>query len=197
MNRVVYAGLYYILPLKANYMSVQWFFHVFMAFFIGFSILFNYFSCASTNPGSPETVSQPSKPRSIPTHPHASIARSEQDSAAAAGRSRSMLAWLPKRVTLGRSRKVSIPAALTMMSRREEAAGWTEVLLIGPPRCTSLTTAGLPCQSNPGMPACRSRGWDYNTDTPKAPRSHYDHVSKKLVLNMDHCESSRKHFSVL
>jgi hypothetical protein len=29
-------------------------------------------------------------------------------------------------------------------------------------------------------------GWDYNTDTPKAPRSHFDHVSKKLVLNMDH-----------
>ena len=31
------------------------------------------------------------------------------------------------------------------------------------------------------------RGWDYNTSTPKAPRSHYDHVSKKVVLNMDHC----------
>ena len=66
----------------------------------------------------------------------------------------------------------------------KEVAGWTAVLLIG------AASVELRCSvAHDRLLFHGRRGWDYNTDTPKAPRSHYDHVSKKLVLNMDHCES--------
>ena len=53
---MVYAGLYYVLPLKAAYMGFMWWVHTAMAFWLGFNILFNYYNCARTNPGTHDSV---------------------------------------------------------------------------------------------------------------------------------------------
>lgn len=50
-HRVFYAGLYYVLPLKATHMGIMWWTHVSMALWLSFNILFNYYCCARTNPG--------------------------------------------------------------------------------------------------------------------------------------------------
>jgi palmitoyltransferase len=125
---VIYAGLYYVLPLKAVQLSVMWWAHVSMAMWLGFNILFNYYCCARTNPGthdSPEYQRLVSEARADgKIHEEAAAASSSDEDAGGKG-------------------------------------GWMNR---GP----------------------FEWGWDYSTRTPKAPRAHYDHVSKKLVLNMDH-----------
>jgi hypothetical protein len=126
---VVYAGLYYVLPLKATYMSFMWFVHVGMALWLGFNILFNYFCCARTNPG---------------THDSPDYARLVEEAR--------------------RAGKIDEHIGSRLSSSDEDEDGKGGWMNRGP----------------------FDWGWDYNVQVPKAPRSHYDHVSKKLVLNMDH-----------
>jgi len=58
-HRVIYAGLYYVLPLKCTHMSFMWWVHCSMALWLGFNILFNYYCCARTNPGTHDSVRLP------------------------------------------------------------------------------------------------------------------------------------------
>ena len=126
---VGYAGLYYVLPLKAAHMSVMWWLHVGMAFWLVFNILFNYYNCARTDPGS---------------HTSPDYARLVDDA----------------------RRAGKIDESITNCTSSDDEGG-----------------GGRQSWMNRGP---FDWGWDYNVQMPKAPRSHYDHVSKKLVLNMDH-----------
>ena len=55
----------------------------------------------------------------------------------------------------------------------------------------TTTTAAAPAPPIPAMPAwmlmgASEWGWCQKSNQPKPPRSHFDHVTKNLVLNMDH-----------
>ena len=123
IGTVTYNGLTIVLPLKAPPGSMQWCILGAIGVFIPFNIVFNYFSCVSTNPGS---------------HDHPVYKRLLEDA-------------------------------------RDQGRVTGDHVEGGPGEDRDFLSLG-------------AYEWGYcrTSKTPKAPRSHYDTVSRKLVLNMDH-----------
>jgi palmitoyltransferase len=92
-----------------------------------------------------------------------------------------------------RKARAAAATAETVASSGSSPNGVTQRRTAGAATSTTATTETAP-KPPPALPPLRrwmlmtpfEWGYDHNSNQPKPPRSHYDHVTKKLVLNMDH-----------
>jgi len=137
ISYVCYLGFGTLLPLRADAFTPLWFFYGIVGIFLLLNILFNYFMCVTTNPGTPGSA----------------VYEKLVDDARANGQ-------LPQ-PQREQSDCADTPLKQRNTSRKQEKGGWMNR---GPLEWS----------------------YDKHSGALKPPRSHYCHVSKKLVLNMDH-----------
>jgi palmitoyltransferase len=92
-----------------------------------------------------------------------------------------------------RKARAAAATAETVASAGSSTTGVTQRRTAGAATSTTSTTETAP-NPPPALPPLRrwqimtpfEWGYDHNSNQPKPPRSHYDHVTRALVLNMDH-----------
>jgi hypothetical protein len=92
-----------------------------------------------------------------------------------------------------RKARAAAATAETVASSGSSPNGVTQRRTTGAATTTTSTTETAP-NPPPALPPLRrwmlmtpfEWGYDHNSNQPKPPRSHYDHVTRTLVLNMDH-----------
>eukprot|EP00941_MAST-03F_sp_MAST-3F-sp1_P004014 g4014.t1 len=161
---VVYTGFGTLLPAKAAFLSWQWCAYVFTGIFLVVNIIFNYFMCVTTNPGthdSPAYLRLVDDARGcgkiLNRHEEDSSCSGDGDEEEEDDEDEDDSTRLTKR-----SGTNSGSSSISSSSRNDRKKGsWMDL-------------------------APDEWGWCKKCNMPKAPRSHYCHVTKKLVLNMDH-----------
>ena len=161
-----YWALNVLVPRFAERWSARWWAHALWIAFLCFNGLFNYFSCVLTNPGT-----------------HDSTVYRDLVRAASVDGTLSAGDWLDYARTHGldgESKGADVEAPTSAESKRLTSGA-------RPPR--SAPAPGF--HTRLSASSWLERGpyeWGYckRSAGPKAPRSHYDHVTRKLVLNMDH-----------
>jgi palmitoyltransferase len=166
---VVYTGFGILLPSKAAFLSWQWFGYVGTGLFLLFNILFNYFMCVTTNPGTHDC------PAYLRLLDDARGAGKVIDDAGAGG-------------VVGDSRDVagegdSDEETLVLMRRAKRKGGRGRT---ASPASSGGGSHGGGSQGSWMDLQPDEWGWCHKSNMPKAPRAHYCHVTRKLVLNMDH-----------
>eukprot|EP00939_MAST-03C_sp_MAST-3C-sp1_P000983 g983.t1 len=168
---ISYVGFGTLLPIKADPFTLSWFFYVFVGMYLIVNVIFNYFMCVTTNPGTPTSavykklVDEAREKGLLPKRTTVSggalssdeaddeAEESEGDEIGEDGGSSALLKSNKKMVGTRRQQRV--------VRVKAKKVSWMD---LGPFEWTF----------------CRHSG------EPKPPRAHYCHVSRCLVLNMDH-----------
>ena len=200
---VMYWGIKFIVPMYGAPWSISWCFHSFMACFLGGNMLFNYAMCVCTDAGSTNSafyrklVSQARATGALPTDPSDDVAFLDPEYYAEHGNA--------KRSSLGGKKSEQFVVDLDSRSNhavQNSLEGSSHASLSVSPdaemRKRNADVGSSLSKSSPRKQDARKtkggwmeRGpyeWMYchRTSYPKAPRAHYDHVTKQQVLNMDH-----------
>jgi hypothetical protein len=161
--------------------------HCTLVIFLLVNILFNYFLCVTTrNKGTnyDKVVRELASATdfSFPETPEA-VAQYLRD-------------YEDRMILRMRRRKARAEAAAaeTVASSASSANGVTQRRTAGAATSTTSTTSTTTPNPPPAAPPLRrwmimtpfEWGYCHNSKQPKPPRSHYDHVTRSLVMNMDH-----------
>ena len=181
ISGVLWYGVRNIVPLYGPPGSMAWCVHTTVAVFLAFNIMFNYAACVVTNAGSTgcptyrKLVSEARATGNLPQLAEDDVAFLSGGGGGSGGGDGGLAAHA---ASGGASNNFGLDAEI----RKRAAAE---------PSPTSRRHARVGSGGGGGGGGWIDRGpyeWAYceRTQAPKAPRAHYDHVTKKQVLNMDH-----------
>ena len=164
------------------------FIHIAFVFFLLVNVLHNYVLCVTTRNNGPafDRVVRELADATDYLYPETDeelveSKRAYEQKMIAKGRARRDMAR--------QRRQEANVAAMTNVSNQQNGSGSVTSTPNRP--ATTPTPAPAPAPPIPAMPAwmlmgASEWGWCLKSNQPKPPRSHYDHVTKNLVLNMDH-----------
>jgi hypothetical protein len=174
-------GIINVVPLYGDIFSLPWLFHSFIAIFLGTNILFNYAACILVDAGSTNSMTYIKliqEARALGDLP----LDAKDDHAFITG------------IHSNSNTTATEIVAETDPSLRKRGDGMDSNFSpssssISPSLSLSKTVNNT--NTNKGKGGWLDRGpyewtWCNRTNQPKAPRSHYDSVTKKQILNMDH-----------
>ena len=183
---VLYVGVNDVLPLYGSpYGFIRLSSTIFTAF-LGFNILYNYFHCVMTNPGTHDSkyfkmlvkdaVLSGDLPPEVLDDSEAPATKGENTGGGDADDSKPLLsATVPNADIRNRLANENSHAGDAMDDADHENS---RSYIINDDRARS--TIALPSENPYAWGHCKK------SNGPKPPRAHYDRVTRKLVLNMDH-----------
>jgi palmitoyltransferase len=186
-------GIMNVVPLYGKQGSFWWAFHSCIACFLGFNILFNYATCILTDAGSSgsqvyiKLIQEARALGQLPTNPI-------DDETFVNGSSVS--SSLSKKSTYSNPTSIRKRGDGVIASTVVNSASSTNSTNTNINTNTNTNTTQNINNINNGSRNIRTNGWldrgayewGYcnKTKSPKAPRSHFDSITKKQILNMDH-----------
>ena len=160
----LYAFFTVLLPISAHYGTLEWFLNACFACFLAFCTTFNYYMCVVTNPGTHDSEI------------YRRLLEEAQELGSLVGQKRAPI------------RGKQLPTSMTsMIDATSGVSNNVKEKLGSPGESVILSLAKNPSARR--TPTSKSWvdqdpydwGWCRHTQQHKAPRSHFDHVTNKLV----------------
>lgn len=170
ISYVMCYGIRNVVPLYGEFLSLPWIVHTSIALFLGTNILFNYAACILTDPGttgSPSYERLVEEARALGSLP----ARKEDDEGYLTG------------VTSSTSASAVVATTTTSDGHLRKRGDLTHS---SPSQSPSHHQQQAPVKTSWLDAGPYDWTWCTRTKQPKPPRAHFDSVTKKVVLNMDH-----------